>query len=47
MNLRYKCSCGKRFLKKVKEPTDKQVAEEMFHGFISCNCEEHQEPEPA
>lgn len=43
MNFRVQCSCGKRSLERIEKPTNDQVAEEMYHGFLAVECKGHKE----
>lgn len=42
MEFRCQCECGKRFRKTIENPTDAQVAYEMYVGFIYEKCEVHE-----
>jgi hypothetical protein len=41
MEFRCQCECGEMFKKTIEKPSNKQVAEEMYYGFLSVDCEEH------
>jgi hypothetical protein len=41
MKFNCECECGKRFQQIIENPTENQVAEDMYNGFIYVNCEGH------
>lgn len=43
MDFRVKCSCGKRSMERIENPTNKQVADEMYYGFLEVECKGHEE----
>lgn len=47
MKFNCECECGERFKGIIEKPTEKQVAEEMYHGFLSITCEEHKQLSPS
>lgn len=42
MKFNCQCACGERFQKIIEKPTPQQVSVEMYNGFLTVPCKDHE-----